>query len=150
MVQPKQTDPQFKLRLPHWLKIRIEHMAVRNNRSINAEIVNALEEAYPNHPQLVRGADTIARMILKSKPQIRQRYLDGLRESAEEVGESAKKAVDQLYGLVDAFDNTDWEGEAEKFALVLDVVLEKIEGEGVLTMSNRQRAGTRKSKATKS
>lgn len=47
MAQPKQTDPQFKLRLTYELKSRIEAAAYANNRSMNAEIVSALETAYP-------------------------------------------------------------------------------------------------------
>lgn len=48
MVQPTQTDPQFKLRLPADLKDRVQYAAGRNNRSMNAEIIHALEEAYPD------------------------------------------------------------------------------------------------------
>ncbi|MER8938707.1 Arc family DNA-binding protein [Mesorhizobium sp. M0915] len=47
MATPKQTDPQFKLRLPAALKDRIDAAAISNNRSINAEIVATLEEKYP-------------------------------------------------------------------------------------------------------
>lgn len=47
MAQPTQTDPQFKLRLPAALKDRIESAAAKNNRSMNAEMVAALEDAFP-------------------------------------------------------------------------------------------------------
>lgn len=50
MAQPTQTDPQFKLRLPQKLKDRIDVKAKKNNRSFNAEIVNSLEEVYPEIP----------------------------------------------------------------------------------------------------
>lgn len=43
MVTPKQTDPQFKLRLSRELKSRIDAAAHTNNRSLNAEIVARLE-----------------------------------------------------------------------------------------------------------
>lgn len=46
MAAPKQTDPQYKLRLTHELKGRIERSALEHNRSMNAEIVTRLEEAY--------------------------------------------------------------------------------------------------------
>lgn len=46
MAQPTQTDPQFKLRLPSDLKDRIQSAASKNNRSMNAEIVATLEDAY--------------------------------------------------------------------------------------------------------
>lgn len=43
MTLPTQSDPQFKLRLPSQLKNRIEGISRANNRSLNAEIVTALE-----------------------------------------------------------------------------------------------------------
>lgn len=43
VAQPKQTDPQFKLRLTPELKAGIETAAASNNRSMNAEIVARLE-----------------------------------------------------------------------------------------------------------
>lgn len=43
MATPKQTDPQFKLRMPLALKEIIEAAAVKNNRSMNAEMVGRLE-----------------------------------------------------------------------------------------------------------
>jgi len=42
----KQTDPQFKLRLPPELKVRIDQSAAENHRSINAEIVARLENSF--------------------------------------------------------------------------------------------------------
>ncbi|MCO6180271.1 Arc family DNA-binding protein [Ciceribacter sp. RN22] len=39
-------DPQLKLRLPEELKQRVVEAARRNNRSVNAEIVNLLEDAF--------------------------------------------------------------------------------------------------------
>lgn len=46
MVAPKQTDPQFKLRLPADLKASIERAANDNNRSMNAEIVARLQATF--------------------------------------------------------------------------------------------------------
>lgn len=46
MVTPRQTDPQFKLRLPAELKEQIEQAAEENNRSMNAEIVARLESSF--------------------------------------------------------------------------------------------------------
>lgn len=50
MATPKQTDPQFKLRLPANLKDRVEEAAGANNRSMNAEIVARLESSFERHP----------------------------------------------------------------------------------------------------
>ena len=46
MATPKQTDPQFKLRLPSGLKDQIDQAAGANNRSLNAEIVSRLERSF--------------------------------------------------------------------------------------------------------
>ncbi|WP_091921478.1 MULTISPECIES: Arc family DNA-binding protein [unclassified Phyllobacterium] len=46
MATPKQTDPQFKLRLTSELKGLIEESAQANNRSMNAEIVSRLERSF--------------------------------------------------------------------------------------------------------
>lgn len=43
MTQPRQDDPQFKLRLPASVKAEVEASAAANNRTINAEIVHRLE-----------------------------------------------------------------------------------------------------------
>jgi len=43
-------DPHFRLRLPAALKQRIAEEAARNRRSSNAEIVVALERAFPVAP----------------------------------------------------------------------------------------------------
>lgn len=42
----KQTDPQFKLRIPPALKAQIDQAAAENRRSLNAEIVARLEESF--------------------------------------------------------------------------------------------------------
>ncbi|WP_415926729.1 Arc family DNA-binding protein [Devosia rhizosphaerae] len=46
MAAPKQTDPQFKLRLTPELKENIEAEAAKNNRSMNAEILHRLELSF--------------------------------------------------------------------------------------------------------
>lgn len=46
MAAPKQTDPQFKLRLTPDLKQDIETAADANGRSMNAEIVARLEQSF--------------------------------------------------------------------------------------------------------
>jgi hypothetical protein len=48
----KQTDPQFKLRLPEELKVRIEAAAEEAKRSMNAEIVDRLESSFHDNSSL--------------------------------------------------------------------------------------------------
>lgn len=45
-MAPKQTDPQFKLRLPPDLKEALEAAAQRNNRSVSAEILARLTDTF--------------------------------------------------------------------------------------------------------
>jgi hypothetical protein len=44
---PSQAQEQFVVRLPDGMRDRIAAAAKRNGRSMNAEIVHALEEAFP-------------------------------------------------------------------------------------------------------
>jgi hypothetical protein len=46
MTPAKQTDPQYKLRMPVKLKEKIELVAKNNNRSMNAEIIARLEASF--------------------------------------------------------------------------------------------------------
>lgn len=39
-------DPQFRIRLPAGLKAQVEEAAIRNGRSLNAEIVQRLETSF--------------------------------------------------------------------------------------------------------
>lgn len=42
------TDPQINLRVPADLKKKIELIAIENSRSINAEVVQRLEQSFEN------------------------------------------------------------------------------------------------------
>ncbi|MDI7921755.1 Arc family DNA-binding protein [Ferirhizobium litorale] len=63
MATPKQTDPQFKLRLTPELRDAIENAANGNNRSMNAEIVHRLERSFlVNISDLMDPADRLQRL----------------------------------------------------------------------------------------
>lgn len=62
-MAPKQTDPQFKLRIPADLKARIEKKAAVNNRSLSSEILNTLEDRYPAPVDLEEVANDIRQSI---------------------------------------------------------------------------------------
>ncbi len=101
MVQPTQTDPQFKLRLPANLKRRIEQNAKENNRSINAEIVSALEEAYPKpKPSLILKLG-LRILLRKSFHKITR---PALIDAAAEEGSKAKESIEELLSLVDVIE----------------------------------------------
>lgn len=46
IMAPKQTDPQFKLRLPPDIKEMLDASAARNNRSVSAEILARLADSF--------------------------------------------------------------------------------------------------------
>lgn len=50
MARPKQTDPQFKLRLTPELKGWIEKAAEANSRTMNAEILDRLQSSFATLP----------------------------------------------------------------------------------------------------
>lgn len=56
-------DPQFRIRLPAELKARVEKAAETNHRSLNAEIVAALEEAFPSRIPLLERKNLTAEEI---------------------------------------------------------------------------------------
>lgn len=65
MATPKQTDPQFKLRLTAELKREIEAAASENNRSMNAEIIARLENhsvSDTNRQKLVELGQQVAEL----------------------------------------------------------------------------------------
>ncbi len=82
MATPKQTDPQFKLRMTVEIKEAIEKAALENNRSMNAEILARLEqtikpqtEALPPitaeiFDQLFSRLDQIDQKVTASKNQL--------------------------------------------------------------------------------
>lgn len=45
-MSANQTDPQFKLRVPPELKVKIEESAKAHNRSMNADMVARLEKSF--------------------------------------------------------------------------------------------------------
>lgn len=71
MAAPKQTDPQFKLRLTPEIKARIERAANESGRSMNAEILYRLEQSLtsdpkPPSPEAAEiAAEVVRRLTLK-------------------------------------------------------------------------------------
>ncbi|KKB12388.1 hypothetical protein VE25_07500 [Devosia geojensis] len=74
MAQPKQTDPQFKLRLTPDLKAQIEGAAQQNNRSMNAEIVARLESSFQQDTAALREATLVAESLRKNLTEKIENY----------------------------------------------------------------------------
>lgn len=91
MAQPTQTDPQFKLRLPAALKERIENAASENNRSINAEIVAALEEKFPLRVSIDEFFETWMKWLNSTKDRKQQE--EAIVEADEFLKEKVRPGV---------------------------------------------------------
>lgn len=87
MAAPKQTDPQFKLRLTPEVKAKIEHAANESGRSMNAEILWRLERSFMS-PQEAQDDD-----IAREQNNLRER-LDRLeKQEKERVFESEIETI---------------------------------------------------------
>ena len=98
MATPKQSDPQFKLRLPSDLKWRLEAEAEINNRSLSAEIIARLESSFMGRGKvLLDAADTAAALR-----QSLQERIERLDKMALEQEVEIKKLRDERKRLRDA------------------------------------------------
>jgi hypothetical protein len=61
-MPPKQTDPQFKLRMTPEIKDAIEAAAARNNRSMNAEILARLQATIDGTTEQSSNSDYLAEL----------------------------------------------------------------------------------------
>ena len=64
-MAPKQTDPQFKLRLTPEVKETIEKAASQNNRSMNAEILARLEATIASGASGFSQDERISQIVAK-------------------------------------------------------------------------------------
>ncbi|RLM26490.1 hypothetical protein BIY29_05365 [Brenneria alni] len=66
------TDPQFNVRMPAELKEKLVRMAESRNRSINAEIISAIEAAVQLHEltEGLHGTEYITTTITVKDPRV--------------------------------------------------------------------------------
>ncbi|WP_417724581.1 Arc family DNA-binding protein [Salipiger sp.] len=107
---PKQEAP-YGLRMPPDLKARVKASAEANNRSMNAEIVAALDEKFPRpEPEIsdetiqmfrdrLRIMDERNREILKAVTEIVDAYADTVKKDT--MGERLKR-LKELQGQYEA------------------------------------------------
>ncbi|TIO42590.1 MAG: Arc family DNA-binding protein [Mesorhizobium sp.] len=74
MAAPKQTDPQFKLRLTPEIKSRIEENAATNNRSLNAEMLDRLDKGLAHERLLgeIRRLESDVAMLMSQTSELAQ------------------------------------------------------------------------------
>ena len=63
MTRNQSETVQLKLRFPERLRLRIESAANRNQRSMNAEIIDRLEQSFQRHDQ-ARIAEAAATAVI--------------------------------------------------------------------------------------
>jgi hypothetical protein len=87
--KPMANIPPFGLRMQPDLKARVEESARRNGRSLNAEIVQALEQFFPPEPSIDELLDEIERMTSsvynKAVPGYRKKLFERLRSVSEMI-----------------------------------------------------------------
>lgn len=86
MATPKQTDPQFKLRMTPAIKDAIEAAASANKRSMNAEILARLELSFSSSP-------SEELQTMKSKIALLEGVITGLDSSLKIFTEYLQRAV---------------------------------------------------------
>ena len=84
-IYPSDKQDQFMVRLPDGMRDRIKREAEKNGRSMNAEIVAALEEKYP--PKTI-------------DIQLLAEFLDLLGEDNDEDGRDIRQEVNDMFVAV--------------------------------------------------
>ncbi|WDR00889.1 Arc family DNA-binding protein [Devosia sp. J2-20] len=93
-MAPKQSDPQFKLRLPPDLKARIEASAIFNGRSVSGEILQVLEQYFPPEPSVGELVDTIEMYVNFASNPDAPAYRRGLNDKLKELAARLQTGID--------------------------------------------------------
>ncbi len=84
---PSQLAERFQIRLPDGLRDRIRDASAANNRSMNAEIVAALEEKFPPKSiDITLLSDFLESLIGGSAPDGNAEYLDYINDALASSG----------------------------------------------------------------
>lgn len=88
-----QTEPQYKLRMPHELKDKIKSSAENKNRSMNADIVARLEQTFKQEDTSLVPSASNALIITAMYQTLREEGYT--HDKAEQViTDSVKKLLD--------------------------------------------------------
>jgi hypothetical protein len=97
----KQTDPQYKLRLPQQLKEQIESAASESGRSMNAEIVARLQESFTGEFNVqVETSEELRDRLLLEMQALRDEYRS-VEALIDEI-EKARNSMDEDTNAVEA------------------------------------------------
>ncbi|MBX9332952.1 Arc family DNA-binding protein [Serratia sp. IR-2025] len=73
-------DPQFKLRLPADLKAKLDQRAKMNGRSINAELVQIVQEAIAAPSKVLGYRDEAERLADQQAEAVKKMVFDTLKD----------------------------------------------------------------------
>ena len=92
---PSDKQDQFVVRLPDGMRDRIKLAADANNRSMNAEIVAAVEDKFPNDSNLlgVSYALTSLKLALHDNPLDPDELRKWVEEAEEDLEEFKKRLI---------------------------------------------------------
>lgn len=76
----KYDEAQFHLRLPHELHAKIKQRAKMNNRSLNSEIIAAIEESLDKQSSASVYIDDAERMAEQQSDMVKKIVFDTLKE----------------------------------------------------------------------
>lgn len=80
---PAREQAQVNIRMPDELRDRIKAKAESNERSMNAEIVDALQTFYPRPKRATDVVEEVVSVLSFVEPGLREQAIQLLREKAE-------------------------------------------------------------------
>jgi plasmid stability protein len=92
--KPAQPQDKYVLRLPDGMRDRIKMQADRNGRSMNAEIVQALEQFFPPEPSTEELMDRIHEVMESSERFYMGPYKDVLLQSLDRFAERLSTGIE--------------------------------------------------------
>lgn len=96
MTAPSRDLNRFLVRMPDGMRDRIAEIAKANGRSMNAEIVRTLEEAYPDEPvldDLIHHARDVAKIYQEDPSNGLLRQLRDILNDLVATAEAERKNV---------------------------------------------------------
>lgn len=99
---------QYMLRMPDGLRDRIKAKAEKHGRSMNAEIVEALEYAFPAPRDVKDVLGDVASVLGLVEPELREKAIEALKEEVES-GSLAMWATAYAYSEKDMNSRFPWE-----------------------------------------
>ncbi|WP_333900423.1 Arc family DNA-binding protein [Agrobacterium pusense] len=96
MAKAGRGSEQVMIRLPDGMRDRIRDSAEKNNRSMNAEIVAVLEEAFPSEPYDFSAELSFMDEIDEIAAKLERLKLGAARQELERLDKHIQKADDLL------------------------------------------------------